>query len=204
MAGGSATGVHRDSKIAKLRYCGVMIDDRSHGCDLADRVAELERRVAALEADDQPRSAASAPQGAGVGAPDQERFWALTGLQERIGPGSAVLFTGSVSLPGDKSYVWQQGVDAKQLLGADWDRAADALAALGHPIRLKLIQEVLKGAATTAEIGATEGLGTTGQLYHHLRHLLAAGWLSSAGRGRYEVPAARVIPLLVTIAAAGQ
>ncbi len=132
---------------------------------------------------------------------DPERFWALTGLQERIGAGSAVLFTGSVRLPGERVYVWQEGIDAEQLLDADWDQAADALAALGHPIRLKLIQEVLNGASTTAEIGATEGLGTTGQLYHHLRQLVAAGWLSSSGRGRYEVPPGRVVPLLVTIAA---
>jgi hypothetical protein len=29
---------------------------------------------------------------------DPERFWALKGLQERIGTGSAVLFTGSVTI----------------------------------------------------------------------------------------------------------
>jgi hypothetical protein len=132
---------------------------------------------------------------------DPERFWALAGLQERIGTGSAVLFTGSVRLPGDKTFVWQQGVDARQLLQADWDLAADASAALGHPIRLKLIQEVLNGASTTAELGATDAVATTGQLYHHLRQLVAGGWLSAAARGRYEIPAARVIPLLVTIAA---
>ena len=33
-----------------------------------------------------------------------------------------------------------------------------------------------------------DGLGTTGQAYHHLRQLAAVGWLHSTGRGRYEVP----------------
>ncbi len=46
-----------------------------------------------------------------------------------------------------------------------------------------------------------DGFGTSGQLYHHLRQLVAAGWLRTAGRGRYEVPPARVVPLLVVLAA---
>ena len=42
----------------------------------------------------------------------------------------------------------------------------------------------------------------THQLHHHLRQLVAAGWLASTRRGHYEVPAARVVPLLVTVLAA--
>lgn len=172
---------------------------------LATRVANLEQRVTALETRSSTKAADSSAQDFGAaGVLDPERFWALTELRKRVGAGSAVLFTGSVRLPGDKTYVWQQGIDANELIDADWDEAAAALGALGHPIRLRLIREVLNGASTTAEMGAAEGLGTTGQLYHHLRQLVAAGWLSPAGRGRYEVPAVRVVPLLVTIAAAGR
>lgn len=170
---------------------------------LAERVVELELRVAALEQSHASHGAAAEPPASDApGVLDPERFWALRGLQDRIGTASAVLFTGSIRLPGERTYVWQQGIDAERLIGAGWDQAAETLAALGHPIRLKLLQEVLLGAATTAELGATEGLGTTGQLYHHLRQLVAAGWLSSIGRGRYEVPAGRVVPLLVAIGAA--
>lgn len=179
---------------------------RSNDTDrLTRRVADLERRVAELEgARSAPEESESvAPEAAMAGVLDSERFWALIGLQERIGAGSAVLFAGSVRLPGEKSNVWQQGADAAELLHAEWDQAAAALGALGHPIRLRLIQTVLNGATTTAEIGATEGFGTTGQLYHHIRQLVAAGWLAPTGRGRYEVPAGRVVPLLVAIAAAG-
>ena len=75
------------------------------------------------------------------------------------------------------------------------------LAALGHPVRLVVLHEVLRGCQTVAELSGIEGFGTSGQLYHHLRHLVAAGWLRSTGRGRYEVPAVRVIPLLVVLAA---
>ncbi len=45
---------------------------------------------------------------------------------------------------------------------------------------------------------------TTGQIYHHLRLLTAAGWLHTTGRGRYEVPGTRVVPLLVVLTAAAR
>ena len=76
------------------------------------------------------------------------------------------------------------------------------LAALSHPVRLRLLQHVLNGSATTAELAEDDSLGTTGQLHHHLRALVAAGWLTSTGRGRWSIPGPRVIPLLVVIVAA--
>jgi len=92
--------------------------------------------------------------------------------------------------------------DLNALLDADWDTAAEPLAALGHPVRLAVLRGVLTGLHTTSELAALDRLGTTGQLYHHLRQLQAAGWLRSTGRGRYDVPATRVIPLLVIVTAA--
>jgi hypothetical protein len=49
---------------------------------------------------------------------------------------------------------------------------------------------------------ARNEVGTTGQIYHHLRQLTGAGWLHTTGRGRYEVPPGRVVPLLVAVAVA--
>lgn len=178
--------------------------DPRHLNAVVERVSELERRVAALEGSP-PRTETSglpAEADTGSGALDQERSWALRGLRERISGGSAVLFAGSVELPGSRSYVWQEGHDALELLEADWEQAADALAALGHPLRLKLLQAILNGDTTTAALVASADVGTTGRLYHHLRELVAAGWLSAIGRGRYDVPAPRVVPLLVAVAAA--
>ena len=102
-------------------------------------------------------------------------------------------------LPGGEHVEWQQAAPTDDLLATDWDVAADTLAALGHPVRLRLLREVLRGSRTTAELGEVEGLGTTGQLHHHLRLLVAAGWLRSASRGRYDVPVARVVPLLAVL-----
>ncbi|GAA2262100.1 helix-turn-helix domain-containing protein [Actinomadura luteofluorescens] len=156
---------------------------------LAERVARLEERVAALEGPGTER-----PEPAGA-------FWALDALKERAGEPGAVLFTGSVTLPSGEHYEWQQGHRADELMADDWSQSAETLSALAHPVRLLLLREIMQGARTTAELAAHESLGTTGQLYHHLRQLVAAGWLRTTGRGRYSVPGERVVPILTVLAA---
>ncbi|MZD07263.1 helix-turn-helix domain-containing protein [Streptomyces sp. SID5785] len=101
-----------------------------------------------------------------------------------------------------REYEWQYGAVTDELLASDWTEVADTFAALGHGLRLRLLREVLSGHTSATELAALDEVGTSGQIYHHLRQLTAAGWLRSAGRGRYEVPAARVVPLLVALTAA--
>ncbi|TDE32561.1 helix-turn-helix domain-containing protein [Actinomadura sp. 6K520] len=159
--------------------------------ELAERVERLEERVARLEGAD---AQAGGPKADGT-------FWALDGLKDRVDDPGAVLFTGSVTLPSGEHYEWQQGHTVDDLLADDWSQAAETMSALAHPVRLLLLREILHGARTTAELAAHERLGTTGQLYHHLRQLVAAGWLRTAARGRYSVPGERVVPLLAVLAA---
>lgn len=149
--------------------------------DLADRVAALEAAVARLQ---------------GAASP-------LSGLRAEAPAGGGVRFEGSVDLPGPARVDWSMGHPAQGLLAADWSDIAPSLAALGHPVRLHLLQAVLNGTRGTAALAATLGEGTTGQLHHHLRELTATGWLRSERRGRYTVPTDRVVPLLVAVAAAG-
>lgn len=160
---------------------------------------QIEQRVAALEA---AVFGGSPHQPAAPGVVDEARFWALSGLKARVGERSVVLFTGRVGFEGAPVYEWQQEAEVSTLAEMDVDDIASALAALGHPIRLRLLQAVLRGLQSATELGTLAGLGTSGQLYHHLRELQAAGWLRSAGRGHYEVLPARVVPLLTTLAAA--
>lgn len=158
----------------------------------AERLDALEERVAALES----RLATSAAEV----TPDSP-LWALEGLQERVEDPGAVLLVGHVELPDGRRAQWQLGAVTDDLLGADWTEEVDVLVALGHPVRLRLLQRVLGGATTVAELVDTDGVGTSGQVYHHLRQLTAAGWLRALGGGRYEVPVARVVPLLAVVLA---
>jgi len=165
---------------------------------LEHRVSELERQLAELTSRLLPPTATGQRQK----LPDV--YWALDGLRERIGEDNAgaVLYTGSVDLPTGEHYDWQYGTGVDDLLEADWADWAATLSALGHPVRLLLLRRVLAGVRTTAELGADEALGTTGQLYHHLRLLVSAGWLHSSARGQYAVPGERVVPLLVVLSGA--
>jgi hypothetical protein len=166
---------------------------------LAERVSALEERVAELLARFVPQPAADE---AAKPAP-ADMFWALNGLRERIGDehSGAVLYVGTVDLPTGEHYDWQYGTPVDELLDDDWTGQASTLGALGHPVRLLLLRRVLAGVHTAAELATDEGLGTTGQLYHHLRQLVSAGWLRSA-RGQYTVPGERVVPLLVILSGA--
>ncbi|MFH8293399.1 ArsR/SmtB family transcription factor [Streptomyces sp. NPDC018059] len=163
--------------------------------DLEARVAELERRMAELES--------AGPAAPPVGEGD---FWALDALKARHpvsdDADGAVLFTGAVRVPTGHRYEWQYGRLTESLFEDDWPETADSFAALGNPVRLRLLREILAGTRTAAELAALDDIGTTGQIYHHLRQLTGVGWLHSTGRGRYEVPAGRVVPLLVMLSAA--
>lgn len=169
---------------------------------VVERLTALEARVEHLESGLQAAAADSTTDGTSgdqSAGHDKDVFWALDGLRSRAGPDGGVLMTGTVGLPTGERAEWQEAFATDALLEGDWSLSADALAALGHPLRLLLLRHVCRGVRTAAELGEVEGLGTTGQLYHHLRQLVAAGWLRTAGRGRYEIPAPKIVPLLVIV-----
>lgn len=134
---------------------------------------------------------------------EDEVFWALEGLRARLDDAAGgVLFTGSVELRPDVPHRWQLAATTAGLLATDWAELGPTIDALGHPVRLHLLQLIATGTTRTADLAEAEGIGTSGQVHHHLRQLVAAGWLRSAGRGSYEVPPNRVVPLLVLVLAA--
>lgn len=159
--------------------------------DLQSRLGRIEARLSRLETDGE----GAVP----TAAAGTERFWALNRLKEMLPDPGGVLFTGSVTVAEGEPYEWQEGRLLADLLERDWSEFATTLSALAHPVRLALLLEILRGHRTAAELGADERFGTSGQLYHHLRQLVAAGWLKSTGRGRYAVPPKRVVPLLVIV-----
>ncbi|MCQ6561966.1 ATP-binding protein [Paenibacillus mendelii] len=89
-----------------------------------------------------------------------------------------------------------------QILAADGDKAAKVIGALGHKQRLDIIRTVLYQPMNGAELVERLNMGTTGQLYHHLKALLGADLLQQDDRGgRYSIPRHRTLPLLLLLAA---
>ena len=52
--------------------------------------------------------------------------------------------------------------------------ASKVLACIGNTNRLAILLEILRGPATVAELVEKCGFGSTGQVYHHMKPLLAA------------------------------
>ncbi|MBR8742604.1 helix-turn-helix transcriptional regulator [Nocardiopsis sp. MG754419] len=160
-----------------------------------ERLADLEARIAELEqrSEHVPRPSAATP---GDGA-----LWVLEGIRQQGSPGGSVVYAGH--LDGEEGPVeWQYGLGAEDLTGLDWAELATTLDALGNPVRLSILRAVWSGVSTVAELKEQEGFGTTGQIYHHVNLLAAAGWLTTRRRGHYVVPIDRRVPLLVILAAA--
>ena len=108
--------------------------------------------------------------------------------------------TSETTRPTTGRYTTMRDSTADELLSDEWDTVTAVLDALAHPIRLRILKEVLTGENSTArELAELESMGSTGQVYHHLRALTSAGWLRPGSGGRHTVPAERVVPLLTTL-----
>jgi DNA-binding transcriptional ArsR family regulator len=163
---------------------------------LAERLETLERERA---------SSASKPAKAtttAIPGLDAEKYWLLNKLAASEAKGGEVAYGGLVSVPTGEQYMWQRHGSGRELFKLDWSSLDKVLAALGHPVRLQLLQAILAGHATKAELEKLDGIGTTGQLYHHLKALEEGGWIRSLQRGTYSVPGERVVPLLTILLAA--
>jgi ArsR family transcriptional regulator, arsenate/arsenite/antimonite-responsive transcriptional repressor len=141
---------------------------------LQERVATLEQRVAALES---PVPAVPA------GAEDA----------------GTVRYGGTVRLAGEVRWTIELG--AEDVLALPPGAVVRVLSALGHPVRLAVVQRLLRGPASVAELQEAVGGSSAGQVYHHLSTLAAAGVAEAVGGGRHRVPPTAVVPLLVALLA---
>lgn len=157
--------------------------------DLENRVSTLENRLAALEEEHQT-------------TPASGDFWALDTLRAQADPEEGLLlWTGVVPTP-EGPVEWQMQRSAASLIDADDTTTfADRLSALGNPVRVSLLLSVLRGSTRLTDLAEELELASSGQLYHHVKTLTAAGWLVSHGRGQVQVPGVRIVPLLVILGA---
>jgi len=174
-----------------------MARTRGGADELSRRLRAVEQRLRRLE------GAAPRPSPAAAGSPETD--WMLQGLSGRIpARGRArsagrLGYAGIVRTPAGAHYRWRGEHPVEDLLAADWTECAQPLAALGHRVRLDIMRALINGVNEVSQLQRQPGLGTSGQLYHHLRELQAAGWVRQQERSRYLVVPDRVVATLLLI-----
>lgn len=162
--------------------------------DLGERLAALERVPAGAPTDPARPGMAAAPprfKSAGAegpvsaGADDEPEF----------------AYSGRVRFGGQLLYIQQQGRLA-DVMNANPDRVAKVFAALASPARIILVRALLDGPRTSQELRQELDDPSVGQLYHHLKELLAAGLVVQPGRSVYALPRGSQISLCLQIIAA--
>ena len=159
--------------------------------ELAGELSSLAARVARLEG----APAAAARPSSEVALVRQ----LLSGL-EADSEQATVVYAGAG--PWDEGGVaWQMGRSWSDVLALAGE-AGGALAALGNPTRIAIVAELLTGPVTTGELTRRLDQPSSGQLFHHLKELLAAGVIHQPVRGTYAVRRQHVLPLLAVLSAA--
>ncbi|MFE9745913.1 ArsR/SmtB family transcription factor [Saccharothrix saharensis] len=144
--------------------------------DLVQRLAELEQRVAALEGDER------------------------DGL---AGAESGELGYGGQVAVGDGRVSWRVDVTPERALSLPDRPRIEVLSALAHPVRVEIVRTLLaRGGQPATALQEAARLGSTGQLYHHLKALTASGVVEQDKRGSYRLRQAATVPVLVLLTAA--
>ena len=104
--------------------------------------------------------------------------------------GGIVGYQGDVHLHG--TVRWDISYSADAIIDLPIASMSEVLAALGHPVRLQIVRTLLRGPANAA-------VGSSGQIYHHLKTLSSANIVEQQSRGEYRIAPKRVVPLLVSM-----
>ena len=174
--------------------------------DQQDRLAALEEQVTVLRdrltaVEEQLSAAVSA------GAP-MTSFLARTAVSpnDREAPTSqqgtiqgTLSYAGTIQLAG-RPFHFQQRLPARSLFEAAPDLLAQLFAALASPHRVIILRTLCEKPCTAQQLQEVLGMGSAGQLYHHLKELLAAGLITQRERSSaYTIEPAKVIPICAAL-----
>lgn len=102
----------------------------------------------------------------------------------------------------DHAVVWQMERAWDEVVDHEPESIARTFSALASPVRVRIIGALVDGPATTAVLAERIDAGTSGQLFHHLKDLLAAGLVHQPQRGVYTLRAQHILPILAALSAA--
>jgi DNA-binding transcriptional ArsR family regulator len=167
--------------------------------ELTAVVADLVERVKKLET--------------GAGAPARPPVVDATLVQsliDRLSPGDSgerndrqgtVVYAGAG--PSDDGMIaWQMSRSWSELIVVDPTTVAACFAALASSVRIQIICELASGSVTTGELTQRLDQPSSGQLFHHLKELLAVGLIYQPVRGTYAILHQHLVPILTALSCA--
>ncbi len=122
--------------------------------------------------------------------------------QERGGSG-LIAYLGVYTSDNRQSNWIRSSVPTEDLLAlAESGIAGRVLACIGNTTRLSILLEILRGPKTVSMLVEKCGLGSTGQVYHHMKPLLAADLIAEDEhqKGTYVVQSHRVQGIIMLLA----
>lgn len=172
---------------------------------LEQQMQEISSRLGALERAASQPVPPPAPAPVSPAPPGAPGAWA-GGPAPGDGPGSerASFSYSGQGWFGKNRMVIQQRARLSDILDAEPEPVAKVFAALASPARIVLLRALLDGPRTSQQLRGELDDPSVGQLYHHLRELLAAGLVVQPGRSLYAIPRGAEIALCIEIMAALQ
>ncbi|WP_409290372.1 ArsR family transcriptional regulator [Peribacillus sp. SCS-37] len=111
-----------------------------------------------------------------------------------------VYYSGEMETDQQKYHGLAREKSLPSILAGESEDMARILSSLGHKQRLEIIKALLVQPRHGTELVELLGMGTTGQLYHHLKPLIGAGLVLQEERGgSYSIPRKRALPLLLVL-----
>jgi len=164
-----------------------------------DPFAEFEERIARLEAAAETISDRMARlQSSGSGTPAQVAEYPIDFGDE---PDAVVAYGGRSDRDGPP-LEWQMRRTWDEVIDGAGEGTASVLSALASGPRLRMVAELARGPLATSDLAERLDQPSTGQLFHHLKELLAAGVVFQPQRGVYTIRKQHLIPVLAILSAA--
>lgn len=142
---------------------------------LKNQMTELQQLVYQALMERKPGSASNQSQ-------HRQEIATTPAIYEAASEEGSVFYSGQVHLNGQNIRWEPQERRMDQLLDMNTEKAAKILAALGNKQRLDILKAVMAEPLSGAELVERLNMGTTGQLYHHLKALLGADLLCTGAR----------------------
>jgi DNA-binding transcriptional ArsR family regulator len=168
--------------------------DRLHA--LEEQMAAFQTRLTALEdlVSSQRQEGAASAFPLAEATSDHELHPPQTGTVQ-----GTLRYAGSIQI-GERPFRFQQTLTVASIFEAEPSLMASIFAALSSPHRVIILRTLCERACTAQQLQEVLGMGSSGQLYHHLKELMAAGLIAQRERSSaYTIDPAKVIPICAAL-----